>query len=71
MGTSKLHSVRVLLWVLCWYGILFSISSAIAATPRGCLSLEEQSLVEQSNQYRQNNGLAAVPLSQALTQVAQ
>jgi len=46
-------------------------ATALCAIPDGCLSSEEETLVELINSYRNNNGLSRVPVSYSLSFVAQ
>jgi len=52
-------------------GILSTSMFAVAAEPGDCLTAEEGQLLELINQYRVDEGHAAVPWSKSLTEVAQ
>jgi hypothetical protein len=52
--------------------ILISIHNiSLAVEPNGCLSEAEVELAQLINNYRNENGLPSVPISQSLTAVAQ
>ncbi len=51
--------------------LLFFPMLTWSATPAGCLSSEEQKLVQLINDYRNANGLPTVPVSKSLTAVSQ
>lgn len=46
-------------------------SSGIVSAPRGCLSPDEADLARQLNRYRNMYGLASIPVTRSLTDVAQ
>lgn len=50
---------------------LLSLLQPLHAQDTICVSLEEQELYQLLNQYRKGKGLASIPLSPALTKVAQ
>lgn len=71
MSSTAIRRVIALpLFVLAVIGA--SIEVAVADfEPRGCVTTEEAELAQLINDYRVGNGLAPIPLSQTLTEVAQ
>lgn len=61
--------------LVCLAALLASVSvplhAGVPSTPGECLTSEEVALLEMVNDYRQQNALAAVPISESLSTVAQ